>query len=397
MLIVSVGLAVAELGDSMLYAVLPADPESFGVSLAAVGVLLSVNRFIRLFFNPIAARLYERFGTWPPFYAAIALSAVSTASYGLLRGLWPLLAMRALWGICYSQLRLSGYAEVLESDPARRGFLLAFFQAVSRFGAMMGVLLGGLLTDTIGLRPTLLAFAAITASGLALAPLSARHRHRPVERAALESEPVPVHPTKETPAPALVLHGSALVNGFVVSGLVTATVAFMLRERFGDEVGVFGLALGVATLSGVLLSLRWAFDLALGPIGGSLSDRIGRRRLILPSLAALVVAMAVLVSQPGVLVVIAAITGLFAAAAVLTVALEAAAGDLAARTDGPRFMSRYATALDLGAALGPIVGLSLGSAAALQGTYLFGGATLLASAAAFIITTRLQSRKDALA
>ena len=105
--IVSVGGAVAELGDSMLYAVLPADPKSFGVSLAAVGVLLSINRFIRLIFNPIAARLYERFGTWPPFYTAIALSAVSTASYGLLRGFWPLFAIYCWLLFGFASLRFS--------------------------------------------------------------------------------------------------------------------------------------------------------------------------------------------------------------------------------------------------------------------------------------------------
>ena len=39
------------IGDTLLYAVLPLYHEEFGVSLAMVGVLLSLNRWIRLLAN----------------------------------------------------------------------------------------------------------------------------------------------------------------------------------------------------------------------------------------------------------------------------------------------------------------------------------------------------------
>src|SRR5215203_4723180 len=53
----SVVLALALLGDSLLYAVLPLHAATFGISLAWVGVLLSANRVIRLFVYPFLPRI----------------------------------------------------------------------------------------------------------------------------------------------------------------------------------------------------------------------------------------------------------------------------------------------------------------------------------------------------
>ena len=41
-------IAVAMIGDTLLYVVLPLYHEDFGISLVMVGVLLSLNRWIRL-------------------------------------------------------------------------------------------------------------------------------------------------------------------------------------------------------------------------------------------------------------------------------------------------------------------------------------------------------------
>ncbi|GAG52676.1 unnamed protein product, partial [marine sediment metagenome] len=139
---VSVGMALALLGDSFLYAVLPTRPSSFGVSVAMVGVLLSINRFVRLLSNPLAAVVFRRFGSRLPFYAALAATVAATATYGLARGFWILLCARILWGVCFSLLRLGGYVAVLEvSTESSRGFFMGFYQGVSRLGSLAGVLL----------------------------------------------------------------------------------------------------------------------------------------------------------------------------------------------------------------------------------------------------------------
>src|SRR5207248_7109765 len=57
-------LAVALIGDALIYVVLPLYHAEFGVSLAMVGVLLSLNRWIRLLANSAIAHLGDRIG--PP-------------------------------------------------------------------------------------------------------------------------------------------------------------------------------------------------------------------------------------------------------------------------------------------------------------------------------------------
>jgi DHA1 family inner membrane transport protein len=50
-------LSLALLGDALLYAVLPAFAEDFGLTLPWVGVMLSANRFVRVFAYGFIARL----------------------------------------------------------------------------------------------------------------------------------------------------------------------------------------------------------------------------------------------------------------------------------------------------------------------------------------------------
>ena len=42
-------LSLALVGDALIYAVLPVHAETFGINLVWVGVLLSANRFVRVF------------------------------------------------------------------------------------------------------------------------------------------------------------------------------------------------------------------------------------------------------------------------------------------------------------------------------------------------------------
>ena len=73
-------LAVALIGDALIYVVLPLYHQEFGLSLAMVGVLLSLNRWIRLLANSAVAHLGERIGPHALMIASMLLTSSGFAT-----------------------------------------------------------------------------------------------------------------------------------------------------------------------------------------------------------------------------------------------------------------------------------------------------------------------------
>ena len=100
--VVAIAVATSLLGDSTLYVVLPSHAEQLGINLAFVGIILSVNRFVRLFTNSLAGYVHDYTGRWWHFVVALALGALTTGTYGLFsRLIWIFLLARLVWGTCW--------------------------------------------------------------------------------------------------------------------------------------------------------------------------------------------------------------------------------------------------------------------------------------------------------
>lgn len=377
--VIAVALAVGStlLGDSMLYAVMPSQPEAWALSLPAVGILLSANRLVRLVTNSVAAVIFERFGQRGPFIAALLLSVVVTLCYGWSTAFGLLLAARMGWGFCWSNLRLGGFWTVLtEAGEHNRGLLMGTFSAIVRMGSVGGVLLGAVLTDLFGHRLTLTVFAAVMAATAVGWMLTSRRPALAGDQALRRSERADLRAVIADRR-LLVTCGAILVTGLVFSGLVTASLGYYLSAHFGQQIAVLGVALGVTTATGILLGSQW---LPLSPLFGYLSDRFGRVLVISVGFATGAVWLFVLAVTDSIWLILAAVLSAFVASTALTVTLSATAGDLAPPERRNAVLSAYATFLDLGSALGPLIGLSFASLAALQGLY--GGAAVLLLVAA---------------
>ena len=152
-----VALALSLTGDSTLYAVLPNRGEVVGVSLGAVGVLLGANRLVRIPGNPLAGLLNDRLGRRRLFLLGLALGILSTLAYGLVRGFWPMLGARLLWGIAWSLINVGGYTMILDrSSRADRGRMTGFYQMFYLLGLTLSPLVGGALTDALGFQVAVL-------------------------------------------------------------------------------------------------------------------------------------------------------------------------------------------------------------------------------------------------
>lgn len=385
--IVSATVALSLLGDSLLYAVLPARPEDFHVLVWQVGLLLGANRIIRLLTNELAGRVIRRFGSRIPLIAAITLGSLVTASYALPWGFYGLLAARMLWGACWSVLRVEGYIAALAlSSRENRGRIFGVYQAITRAGAGGGVLLGGLLCDLWGIKPTFALFGLLGAGGIVLAAGA------PAAAGALLS--VPGEPGRDERLPAgaplfLWLSALALTMTEQMIGNLTGR---LVADRILPGMANLPLTLGAASLTGILLSVRSLQTLVLGPLAGLISDRIGRTRLLGIVCTLQLFLIAALVYVRSSLMTIVFLVLQFAAAVSARLIIVALAGDLAPPGNEAVFMSRFSTFVDLGTALGPVAAFSLYAGFGFAWVALL-AAGLLASVVLPLAVGRLRDRR----
>lgn len=155
--------AICLLGDTMLYIVLPVYWQDVGLrSLWEVGVVLSVNRFVRLPLNPFVGWLYHRMTLRVGLILAIILAFFATTGYGLFKGFYIWVLLRAIWGIAWSFIRMGGYLTVIRySTDENRGRWMGTFQGISRLGGLAGMIIGGVLVPILGIQSISITFGII--------------------------------------------------------------------------------------------------------------------------------------------------------------------------------------------------------------------------------------------
>ena len=114
-------MGITLLGDSSLYVLLPIYAKEIGIPVAAVGVLLSINRFIRLGTNQFVSKLYSKIGSHRLFLVSVILAGITTFLYGLPVGFVIFLISRAVWGGCWSSMRLVCFIKISENSDESSG------------------------------------------------------------------------------------------------------------------------------------------------------------------------------------------------------------------------------------------------------------------------------------
>jgi MFS family permease len=397
------------LGDSMIYNVLPTGVESFGVSVGLVGVLLSANRIVRFVSNTVAAWVLERFGIIVPLSVSILIAIGTSATYGLARGFAILVVARVFWGIAFSVFRLSGYLVTIEeTQDSNRGRIMGFYTSGARTGSIIGVLVGGLLFDLAGKTVSFLAVAAFGLLAIPAVIVLARDlkrkgsepgRRQPHElrthTGGGEPDTPPIEVTRQnwlwnllvSPMPELTRFQrrqilTACVTYFafhtVMSGVLVGSMGYFLSQKLPDGLTVAGVAIGIATLNGVIISTRWASGLA-APYFGYLGDRYGREKVVIAAIPICLVSLMLLAFPGSLLATVLFLPFAFAATGASITALDATVGGLAPPNRRATVMSRYATWQDVGSAIGPLVAYAALGFTSLTLVYI-GGAVLMVGA-----------------
>jgi MFS family permease len=365
-------------GGGVIFPILPNLGSVLGISPLVVGVILSANRFSRLFANAPAGALVDRFGTRTPMVVGMFVQGIATTGY-VVAVLAPFpegwfVAARILWGVGSAAVFATAFtigADVSSGDS--RGASLGLVRGGVLFGFPSGVVLGGVVSELGGnlwafVLATLFAFIA---SGVAYLLIPETH----VEDDRRSIKPWDVN----TSTPALAVGSVNFAVFFVYIGALFSTLVLFLDDR---GIGVFGL--GPQGSSGIFMAVTVLTAGAFMFASGYWSDR---RESRMPVLLAFLLVMALgflLLVRARSLGALALSCGFIGAGqGGVSGPLLALLADLTPNEQMGRAMGTNNVFGDIGGGLGPVVTLPVVDAAGFLPVYL--GCAALPALAALVL------------
>lgn len=354
--------AAALLGDTLLYSTLPVNAARLGLDALTVGLALSLNRWIRLLTNPLAARLYERFRAGPLVPVALGLAVVSTAIYALPAVVVVFLGARLVWGAAWSLLRLGALLSAIDGSGGRAGRALGEMRAVYGLGYLGGALYAPFAVEAFGWQAAALGTAVLTlvlgiapalrVSGWTRSVEAVERSERAVWRALWE----PRH---------LGLFAIAAAQYAVYSGVLTVAGGLRVAEIFPRGSAIVAIPVAATVVAGLYILAQRLAQVVWTPFAGRLADRSVARTFVASTvIGTLATAALTLVADGTAFILVGACA--FFAGITSVVAIELAIAHRTEPAEQPRIFGAYNTWADVGAAAGALAGGAL----ALAGTSL---------------------------
>jgi MFS transporter, DHA1 family, multidrug resistance protein len=362
---------------------MPLYARSFGVGYGAAGLLISVFGLSRLVFDLVAGPLVDRFGE----RRCAGFGLLFQALCALLTGLAPTfplaLAFWAAGGAGSAIAFASLYSYLLRVVPQQQmARTLGIFYGSFNAGIIAGGPIGGFLGERLGLASPLFAYAVLVVIASAV---FWRLVPEPTSRG--DDSSSPTEPAGDDGAQAwlrrvgaplmellrLTSFKTVILLNFAYLWLV-ATVYDTLVPLFGKD----GLGMSTAAIGGVFAIAVATEFLVLYP-AGSLADRIGRKPVLVPSLAALAVVVVALGFSSsalifGLLMALVGVTGGFAG-----VPPAAMLSDLVPPERSGTGIGLFRFCGDLGFFLGPLVAGASTNALGFKGAFALAAVPIVAA------------------
>ncbi|RJS93493.1 MFS transporter [Salinisphaera sp. Q1T1-3] len=369
---------VGGVGGGVVFPILPVVGAALGISGVMIGLILSMNRITRLAMNPATGTLIDRFGARMPVAVGLALETVGTLAYVValdshLPTVWFLLG-RAIWGIGSSGVLVGALAAALAlSDDRSRGRTTARVRTAISIGFPAGLVIGGLVADLVSDAAAFWVATGLTFGvGLLALVVMPDHGERRADRPPPPRGREAWTTVLALPTLRIIFAANALLF-FSLSGVLLATIALMVDSR---GLSVFGM--GVQGSAGLLMAVLTAARASASLlIGRHLDRRRGRTGLLLPAMAAVAAGFMILGLAAHTPVAVVGLVLAGAGAGGLTIPMLTLLGDVAPADLHGRALSVYQWSSDIGGALGPMLGLSVGRWLGFGPTYALVGLAVL--------------------
>ena len=249
-----------------------------GYSYLAAGLLITVYNSVSSFAQPVIGWIHDRRGIGLPLGVSILISGLFVPLIGVAGDYLLILlccAIAALGHAAFHPVALATTGRL--SEDANRGRLLSYFVVGGNLGFALGPVAAGAALDAFGLPGTLL--LALPAIGIALLlrifPPTVAGR---IRNAAPHAGAEPGH-MKEWRGMVVLLSASSL-RAVVIFGSVAFLPAYLVGRGYD--------LLTANTLATAMLAAGVAGQMA----GGALSDRRGRKEVIVAGMAIAIVTLA---------------------------------------------------------------------------------------------------------
>lgn len=236
---------------------------------------------------------------------------------------------------------------------------MGVYQSISGIGFLSGGLVGGILLDSWGYTSANLLLAFGTFLVIPIAFSLTDKRLEPIGQDQGHSFDIR---TLVGNTELLSLGIGVMLTRLFLGSLITSTLSLYLVEILGAEgVTLLGRDVGIASLTGFLLSFRLFSKFLLGPIIGVLSDKFGgQRTMVLFFISGSISLMILALSQSLGIITIAVILS-FLSDTGLGVVVASEVSELV-KTDESKSqytLSAFTNWIDLGSAIGPLLIFSL--------------------------------------
>ncbi len=264
--------AFIALGYGVVAPVLPQYARNFGVSISAATFVITAFALMRLCSAPVSGVLVQRLGERRIYLTGLLIVALSTGACAFAQSYWQLLLFRSLGGLGSAMFTVSSLGLMIRiAPPDARGRVAGMFSSAFLIGSVGGPVLGSV-TVGLGLSAPFVIYgvALLVAAAVVFFAL----RHSALAAPAVETEPtVTVRMALGNRAYRAALF-SNFATGWSVFGLRIALVPLFITEVLHRGAGVAGLALATFAIGNVSAVIP----------SGYLSDRVGRRVLLITGL-----------------------------------------------------------------------------------------------------------------
>lgn len=388
--------AVCLLGDSFMYVALPIYWREVGlVSLWEVGVLLSVNRLIRLPLHPFIGWVYRSMSIRTGCIIAVVLAGISTVGYGVVHTFAGWFILRALWGVAWTLLRQGAYHVIFQvSDTHNSGQLSGMYNGLYRVGSLVGVLAGGLLTEYCSFTTIVTLFGLCTVPLILYMLCSRQNRWFPIlvskhKVQLISGENLSGLVTTQVAT----VVGTAFLIALLFQGIVTSSVSRLITTYIGS-ISWNGMIWGAAFLAGILHALRWGWEPWLSPYIGKKLDLLRNNyrnvalTIVLFSNVFLFWSITICNNDRTLLVLILIIQ---LSGTVVTTTMDVLLHGILTEQNRTNLIPAFALAVDIGAALGPLLAFIMTER---QIFFISAGLLLIASCYWFFYSKRMNKSKQ---